>query len=274
MIGRIEASLRRLRSAFSRSEWLARLLLLMMTLAGGACAAPVTGLWPPGQNEPTKSIYLVSHGWHAGIVVKRADIPAGVFPQHHDFPDAEYLEVGWGDRDYYQRQDPHLGIVLKAVLLPTASVLHIVGFSGSVPSNFLQSEIIRIDLSDRGFERLCTYIEKSYAKDASGKNRPLGTGLYGNSRFYLSRDIYHAFNTCNVWTARALRAAGCPIIAALAIEVDDLMSKAAAFGEVIQPRPGSLLKRPCAPDAWSGSMGRCPRGRHFRQGREPGSEHG
>jgi uncharacterized protein (TIGR02117 family) len=210
--------------------WMSSLLL--------ACASPPKGpSFPPGPNEPSKTIYLVSHGWHAGIVVKRADIPSGIWPQHNEFPEAEYLEVGWGDKDYYMTPDPHLGIILKAGLLPSASVLHIVGFSGSVTRYFPQSEVIRIDLSEAGFERLCTYLENSYARDEAGLSQPLGPALYGDGHFYLSRESYHLFNTCNVWTARALRDAGCPITPAENLTVETLMAHVATFGTVIQTRP-------------------------------------
>ncbi len=202
-----------------------------------SCASPPRDLFPPGPNTPIKSIYLVSHGWHAGIVVKRADIPRGIWPQHNDFPEAEYLEVGWGDKDYYMTPTPHLGITLKAGLLPTASVLHIVGFRGSVTRYFPHSEVIRIDLSEAGFKRLCTYLENSYARDGAGLSQPLGPSLYGEGRFYLSRESYHAFNTCNVWTARALRNAGCPITPAATLTVDTLMTRAVTFGTVIQSAP-------------------------------------
>ena len=109
-------------------------LLLFLCVA---CAGSETRIGSlAGPDEAGITIYLASHGWHAGIVVRRADIPRGVWPQHGDFPDSEYLEVGWGDRDYYQTPDAHLGITLKAALLPTASVLHIVAFSGSVSAYF------------------------------------------------------------------------------------------------------------------------------------------
>jgi uncharacterized protein (TIGR02117 family) len=211
--------------------------IVLMSALLVACAAPPKGLFPPGPNEPSKTIYLVSHGWHAGIVVKRADIPPGTWPQHNEFPEAEYLEVGWGDKDYYMTPEPHLGITLKAGLLPTASVLHIVGFSGSVTRYFPHSEVIRIELSEAGFQRVCSYLENSYARDESGLSQPLGPSLYGDGRFYLSRETYHAFNTCNVWTARALRGAGCPITPAANLTVETLMASVAEFGTVIQTRP-------------------------------------
>ena len=205
-----------------------------------ACASPPKDLFPPDPGEPSKTIYLVSHGWHAGIVVKRADIPAGIWPQHNDLPDAEYLEVGWGDKDYYMTPSPHMGITLKAGLLPTASVLHIVGFNGSVTRYFAHSEVIRVELSEAGFQRLCSYLENSYALDEAGRSQPIGPSLYGAGQFYLSRESYHAFNTCNVWTARGLREAGCPVTPAENLSIDTLMATVAKFGAVIQNGPADL----------------------------------
>ena len=208
--------------------------ILLMSVLLSACASPPKDLSLPDPGEPSKTIHLVRHGWHAGIVVKRADIPAGIWPQHNDFPDAEHLEVGWGDKDYYMTLSPHLGTTLKAGLLPTASVLHIVGFRGSVTRYFPGSEVIRIELSEVGFQRLCSYLEDSYALDEAGRSQPLGPSLYGSGRFYLSRESYHAFNTCNVWTARGLREAGCPVTPVENLTVDTLMTNAAEFGTVIQ----------------------------------------
>jgi len=205
-------------------------LFMVAVVAFVACSAPVKGLFPPAEGEPTRVIYLVSHGWHAGIVVERADIPQDVWPEQGDFPESDYLEVGWGDRDFYQTSQPHWGLVLKAALWPTSSVLHVTGFSALVSAYFPDSEIVRIELSSPGFERLCRYIANSYSRDASGHAVVLGSGLYGKSHFYLSREFYHGFKTCNVWTARALRAAGCPLTPAFTIRVESLMSQARGFG--------------------------------------------
>lgn len=129
---------------------------------------------------------------------------------------------------------PHLGITIKAGLLPTASVLHVVGFSGSVTQYFPHSEVVRIELSETGFQQLCSYLENTYALDEAGRSQPLGPSLYGSGRFYLSRENYHAFNTCNVWTARGLREAGLHITPAANLTVDSLMANAARYGELVQ----------------------------------------
>ena len=212
-------------------------VIVLMSMLLFACASPPGSLFPPGPDEPSRTIYLVSHGWHAGIVVKRTDIPAGIWPQHNEFPEAEYLEIGWGDKDYYMTPKPGLGILLKAGLLPTSSVLHVVGFRGPVTDYFPRSQIVSIDLSEAGFERLCRYLEDSYAQGENAPSQPLGPSLYGDGRFYLSRETYHAFNTCNAWTARALREAGCPIRPAANLRVKTLMINVSEFGTVIRSRP-------------------------------------
>ena len=214
-----------------------RIWILFLTLSNGACAVPVREVSAPSASEARKTIYLVNHGWHAGIVLRRTDILDSIWLEVGDFPDAQYLEVGWGDMNYYHTPDPHMGILIKAALLPTASVLHVVGFSGPVPTYFPYSEIIRIEVSSVGFEHLSQTIAASFARDEAGNGKSLGSGLYGNSRFYQSVETYHLFNTCNVWTARALRAAGLSITPASAIWVESLMSQARKFGTVVQSGP-------------------------------------
>jgi uncharacterized protein (TIGR02117 family) len=215
-------------------------LLLVIMIASCGCTTPSRGLFPPGQNDPVKSVYLVSHGWHAGIVLRQSDLAKEIWPLQHDFPHAEFLEVGWGDRDFYRTLKPGFKDKLQAVLWPTSSVLHIVGFSGPVTTRFPYSEIIEIELTSRGFKQLSEFIAASFALDDTGHVQASGKGLYGDSQFYLSNQTYHLFNTCNVWTAKALQAAGCPIGTAFTVTVDNLMSQARSFGRLVQSRPARL----------------------------------
>jgi uncharacterized protein (TIGR02117 family) len=218
-----------------------RFLLVIICTVLSACAGPeIRSDLPSGPDEQAKTIYLANHGGHAGVSIRRDDISDAVWPEKKDFPDAEFLEVGWGDRDYYQMLDPHWTIAIKAALLPTPSVLHIIGFSGSISAYFPYSEIIEIQLTEPGFERLCRYIATSYAKDTAGNSIPLGASLHDTSQFYLSSETYHIFKTCNVWAARALRAAGCPVTPAVTITADNLMSRARTCGKVIQPKPTGI----------------------------------
>lgn len=208
--------------------------LLLLAVFLSACTGPAVHPFPPSRGAPTRSVYVVAQGWHAGIVFRRADIPAAVWPESGDFSGATYIEVGWGDEDYYRRAFTS-GRLMKAAFWPTPSVLHIVGFDVPVETFFRSGEIIRLDLSVSGYEALSDFMHRSYARDATGNAVRLGPGIYRNSTFYLSRERYHLFNTCNVWTARALQSAGIPIGALLTFSTESLMSQLRPYGVVIRP---------------------------------------
>lgn len=164
------------------------------------------------------TIYVVNHGWHTGIVIRRGDIPPNMWPEHRQAPPGESLEVGWGEREFYQTPDPNAWQALSAALWPSRSVLHLAGFNGPVREQFPHSEIIAIPVDTAGMARLAQYVSSAYERDPAGKIIRLGHGLYGDSRFFAARGNFHLFKTCNVWTARALAAAGCPVGAGITAE--------------------------------------------------------
>lgn len=206
-------------------------MLITMALLS-ACATPTAA--PTARDaEPVTSIYLVSHGWHTGIVIRRSDIPPALWPESRDFPTAESLEVGWGDRDYYQAPEPGLWTGVKALLLPTPSVLHVVGLHESVVDAFPRSEIVELGLPRAGIERLVNFVHDAHDRAGSATVPALGPGLYGDSRFYPARESFHLLRNCNAWTARALRTAGLPF--ASTITVGGIMTQARALGRSLAP---------------------------------------
>lgn len=178
-----------------------------------------------GQTQPHHTIWLVNHGWHTGLVLKRNEIADTIWPEIRDFSDSTYLETGWGDGDFYQAPVPSWWSMISAAIIPTDSVLHLVGFNRPVTSYFSSSEIIQLEITSNSFNRLVHAIASSFIRTKNGKAEPLGSGLYGNSYFYRSRESYHLFNTCNVWTARVLQTAGLPFNPAAAIRASDLMAQ-------------------------------------------------
>lgn len=196
--------------------------LLCAMLATGCVIRPA----PPVATAPpaTSEIHVVSHGWHAGLVVRRADIPHDVWPEKRDFPGADYLEIGWGDRDYYQAREPGVGTLLKAAFWPTVSVLHVVGLRGTVAANFPHSDILALPITHDGLARLVGFIDATHDRPNRAPLASLGPGLYGDSRYYAARGRFHLFNNCNRWTARALRAAG--------FEIDEVLTADGLFAEL------------------------------------------
>lgn len=219
------------------------LLLFLPVVALAGCLAPLAGLYPPAANEPPTPVYVVTHGWHTGIGVRAADVPSHLWPARDDFPRAEYLEIGWGNRDYWLAARVTWGVVLNATLRPTPSALRVIEVDRPIEEFFLESDIVEIGLSRRGFERLITFIHESYATRESGAAIPLGPGPLPNSRYYLAKGNYHVFNTSNKWTAKALRAAGFPITPGYALSVGTVICQTTRFGRILRARdPVSSLQ--------------------------------
>ena len=210
-------------------------LVFLAAWALWGCACVNTGNQAPVPSGAGKTLFVVSHGWHTGIVVPRKFIIPGVWPENQDFSQFEFLEVGWGDEGFYRAKKITTGTALKAVFWPTSSVLHIVGFDGPVKTYFSASDIVKIRISDTNFNDLCGFIGRAYSRDEKGRATRLGPGLYGNSKFYRARGKYYFPKTCNVWTAQALKAAGCPINPACSTRAKSVIDQAKEFGAKMQP---------------------------------------
>jgi uncharacterized protein (TIGR02117 family) len=216
----------------------AALLLLVAFVVVAGCAAPAADRDASVvQADTPHRIYVVRHGWHSGIVVPAAKVPADAWLARRQFAAAEYFEVGWGDRAYYQAVDPSPWLGLRALLWPTPGVLHIVAFSGPVEQIFGAIEILELRVSAHGLDRLVQMVRDSHELDAAGRQIAFGPGQYGTSRFYASREKFHLFKTCNVWTATLLRQAGVQVAPAQALLVGNLMAQLRPKARVVRPAP-------------------------------------
>jgi uncharacterized protein (TIGR02117 family) len=205
-------------------------LLVVVGLVGAACLGPVRGLYPPQPGEAQITVYVVRHGWHSGLVIRRDQIPSGAWTEHERFAAARFLEVGWGDRAFYQSPDAGITLALEASFASGGSVLHVTGLDRPPAEHFAHAEITMVELSAGGAEALARFVSRAYVRDASGAPIDLGPGLYPGSRFYAATGRYSLFHTCNSWIAEALRAGGCPITPAWALTGGNLAFQARRCG--------------------------------------------
>jgi len=183
------------------------------------------------------TIYLVSHGWHTGIVVPRREIPKEFWSGETDFSDEEFLEFGWGDAGFYQAEKSPFWEALKAAILPSAAVLHVVGFSQPVAEFFSASGVVAIEVEPAAFYGLVRFLDQTIVKPADGAVTPMGAGLYGRSHFYEAHGEYTLFNNCNHWVARGLQSAGLPIDPGDATTAASVFDQAQGFGTILRHAP-------------------------------------
>lgn len=171
----------------------------------------------------TEKIIIVNHGWHTGFVVNARDMHALLPVLQQRFPTAAYLEFGWGDRRFYPSEQFSPGLALRAILWPTATVMHVVALPADVQRYFPANVVREICLSPTQLQGLLAFLTSSFEQVHDGLPRPLGKGLYGDSAFYPGAGDYHLFNTCNVWTARGLQSAGLDITPSLHVTADSIL---------------------------------------------------
>jgi len=206
-----------------------RLIAAMACLvcAGWLTACAAAPPLPPADTGPhTHAVRIVSDGWHTAIVIPRPELVAtGLLPEAEDFPDAAFLEFGWGDRAYYPAKKKTLGMTLNAALVATPAVMHMAGLAHAPELIYAGSEVVPVALTEGGFRYLVRAIARDFKRSQGGRAKPVSRGLYPNSNFYDARGRFHLLSTCNTWTARKLRAAGIDILPYGIITAEELVAR-------------------------------------------------
>lgn len=187
-----------------------RLMLFILSLLFVGCSSVAGWQYPPESASDEIEIYVVSHGWHTGVAIPGNQLGNELGFLTDVFGENPYYEIGWGDHGFYQAQEITAGIVVKALLLPSESVTHVVSLPIAPDRYFSQSEVLKIKISRRGFYHLKQSIRQSF-KQYNDDVLQLGNGLYGDSLFFQAEGSFHLLNTCNSWTSHILKAAGVPV---------------------------------------------------------------
>ena len=192
---------------------IAALLFVVATLATARWGD--RSLWPPAPGAPTTEVFIVSHGYHAGIIVPRAAFAEQA--SRRGLSALGYLATRFY-REAPTAESVTIALAMRALFRPgNPSVLHVVGVNGDPRAMFANSDLVRVDISDAGFVRLTDMLDATFAR-SKGSFMPeeLGRGLYGTSLFFRANGAFHLFNVCNHWIANLLDAAGVPTAPVLA----------------------------------------------------------
>lgn len=191
------------------------------------CACSTEPMATRGAVVSTKAggnhVYVASHGWHTGFIIPAAEVREAVPGLKESFQNNGHIEIGWGDKGFYQAKKITAGLAMRAICWPTESVIHAVAVPVSPPEYFPTSELVQLSLNDKDFASLVQFIAASFRRDAEGNIISLGKGLYGDSQFYEGSGSYHLMNTCNKWTAKGICSAGVKISPTFKLTVGSVM---------------------------------------------------
>lgn len=205
---------------------------LLLLLASVILVFPIYTV--SGQIRNYHEVYLVRLGWHSSLVFKVADIDETKWPEIKRWNHYRYVHVGWGDEAFYQSSDDLALLAVRAVLIPTQSVIRIAGFY-SPPEKYFgeHRSMVHLLLTPDEYSLLIHEISSCFLRDE--KNQLISSVDYGHpEQFFLSCETYHFFRTCNTWMAKRLRVAGLPMRKRLILTSGQLLREAARSKSLMQ----------------------------------------
>jgi uncharacterized protein (TIGR02117 family) len=157
--------------------------------------------------------------------MRRADV-APVWPELGDLEPSRFVEVGWGDGEFYPAARNTSGMALRAALFSSSSVLQVVGFDDAPPRFFGPAPVVEVPVTAPGLDALVSFVRQTYAGSPEERLERVAPALYGRGWFYQARGRYHLLANSNTWAARALAAAGCSGAPRCALTADRVLGLA------------------------------------------------
>lgn len=187
-------------------------------------------LYPPRAGSASVEIFVAANLYHSGLIVPRDALVQAASRKRLPaletvtarFANYDRLEFGWGDEGFYTRvptsAELTTALALRALFRPgNPSVLHVVGMPEHPRPVFPDASMVRLALSEPGFERLAVMLDGDFARTGrDGAIEELGRGLYGDSLFFRALGTFNLLRVCNHWIADLLSAAGVPTAPLLA----------------------------------------------------------
>lgn len=201
--------------------WLVRISSFVMGLAAivliAACATRPYALdTSAAQADEMRRnrVFAVGHGWHVGLVVPLAVLGENMPELQTRFPQSRHIEIGWGDKGFYQAPEITTKLTLQAMFWSSGAIIHAVGLPPTQDppfDYFPSSDTVELCVSDRELAALGEFVRRSFLRDANNSLVPMKPGIYGDSQFYEADGRYHMLNTCNKWVAKGIASMGMPM---------------------------------------------------------------
>ena len=230
--GSAQTVLARLMVARGR-QWLLMLLVPLLSALAGCTSGKKWNYLPATRGEE-RSIYVIAHGWHAGIALSSEDLGRELGFVGEYLRPGRYYEFGWGEADFYQADKVTPAIFLKAVFWRNPSVMHVFSMPVAPPEQYRGGEVVELKLSEAGLKHLKDKLRTSFTFDAAGRPYPLKAAPHGEGIFFKAEGDYLITHTCNTWTAKVLESGGVPMDTVFTLRSASVMRQAKKAQEEYQ----------------------------------------
>ncbi len=161
------------------------------------------------------AVYVTTNGFHTDVVLpvtQRRDKCFRILQQPElaaKYANYSYVSFGWGDRNFYMESYngnfPAVSTIFSTLFIPGKTLMHI-DFYRYPPKPGKQ--VKKLLLNPAQYERLVTFVDASFLQSGDHFVKLPQPGYYDTDYFFEAENRYHLFNTCNVWTGKALQQAG------------------------------------------------------------------
>lgn len=160
-------------------------------------------------------VYLISNDIHTDIAVpvRNSVFDWETFLNKDDFKSrpTEWIEIGWGDRQFYFEMPTWDKFTLKlaadALFWPDPAIMHVT-YLDSHPSTYSSAQ--KVEISFKTYQKIVETFKNRFDQK---EGRPIlipGKGYDETDNFYEAQGSYSIIRTCNAWTSEILAEAGLP----------------------------------------------------------------
>jgi uncharacterized protein (TIGR02117 family) len=151
-----------------------------------------------------ETIWVEQESYHTALVLPTSVVVAHVPALTAIIGTQPYVRFGWGNQDYYGSSQKSVVKAMKALFIPSASVVEIAGFFEPAQAG---ANVVAVEVNQEKIQHLLRFIGATFRFDA--KQQPIlvrtePTGF----RYYAAKGRYHLFRNCNNWTAQGLQHSG------------------------------------------------------------------
>jgi hypothetical protein len=195
----------------------------LLLLASPALAAqPIEERAGADPNAPV-TIYVARRKWHVDIGFAVKDLEPPLRSLAADFPDAQFLFFGFGDRHYLLANNRHFPSMLAAVW-PGPGILLATGLKATPGAAFGAAQVIPLRATLGQARSVQAFLWGSLLK-RNGEAGVYAVGPYPGSLYYGATPRYSGVHTCNTWVAETLEAGGLPVHSAGVIFAGQLWTR-------------------------------------------------
>ena len=159
---------------------------------------------------PDPLLYFTNNGLHTHLILPSQGLKTLVPQLSKYFLDEPWLQLGWGDFGYYgsAKQTKLLGF--RALFMPTKAIIGVRSIRDLTNDFPQRTRIYAIPLPKAAMDATLLFISRYFQFDESDDLTVVRKKANGEL-FFSANGTYSILNTCNNWTAYALREAGLKI---------------------------------------------------------------